>query len=68
MVLCSNEMNGHLNNNVMQYEVKFKVDNSYSMRIMGLQYGSEGEAKEKLYTQCTVPRNKQITILSITPA
>jgi hypothetical protein len=52
----------------MQYEVKFKVDNSYSMRIMGLQYGSEGEAKEKLYTQCAVPRNKQITILSITPA
>ncbi len=52
----------------MQYEVSFKVDNTYSKRVMGLQYGSEGEAKEKLYTQCTVPRNKQIVILSIRPA
>lgn len=52
----------------MSYEVSFKVDNTYSKRVMSLQYGSEGEAMDKLYTQGTVPRNKQIIILSIRPA
>ena len=51
----------------MQYKVSYKVDNSYSTRVMGLQYGSEGEAKEKLYAQSTVPRNKEIIILGIIP-
>ena len=52
----------------MSYEVQFKVDNTYSMRILSLQYGSEGEAIEKLYAQGTVSRKKSIIVLSIRPA
>ena len=49
------------------YEVKFKVDNTTSLRILNLNGGTESEAKEKLYAQCTVSRGKQIIILSIRP-
>ena len=52
----------------MSYEVKFKVGNSYSTRILTLQGGSESEAIDKLYSQGTVPRGQQIVILSIRPA
>lgn len=53
---------------IMSYEVKFKVGNSYSTRILTLQGGSESEAIDKLYSQGTVPRGQQIVILSIRPA
>lgn len=52
----------------MSYEVKFKVGNSYSTRILTLHGGSESEAIDKLYSQGTVPRGQQIIILSIRPA
>ena len=52
----------------MSYEVKFKVGDSYSTRILTLQGGSPSEAIDKLYSQGTVPRSQQIIILSIRPA
>lgn len=50
-----------------QYEVKYKVSNSYRTTILGLRGGTESEAKEKLYAQSSVPRNYEIIILSIRP-
>lgn len=52
----------------MRYEVKYKVDNTTTSTILNLQGGTESEAIAKLYSQCTVPRSRQIIILSIRPA
>lgn len=51
----------------MRFEVKYKVDATTTSIILNLQGGTESEAKEKMYSQYTVPRNKQIIILSIRP-
>ena len=47
------------------YRVTFKVDYSTSIRTVHLHYPSESEAREALYRQCTVPRDKDIIILGI---
>lgn len=51
----------------MRYHVKYKVGDTTSTIYLNLQGGTESEAREKLYSQSTVARNKQIIILSITP-
>lgn len=61
----------HNNQNIIimrPYEVKFKVDNTTSSRILNLQGGTESEAIATLYAQGTVSRGRSIIILSIRPA
>ena len=47
------------------YHVTYRVDSTTTERNLNLSYGSESEAKEVLYRQCTVPRDKDIIILGV---
>ena len=47
------------------YRVTFKVDSTTFVRTLNLYGGSESEAIDVLYKQCTVPRSKPIIILCI---
>ena len=47
------------------YHVTYRVDSTTTGRNLNLSYGSESEAKEALYRQGAVPRNKDIIILEV---
>ena len=47
------------------YRVTYKVDSTTTARNLNLFSGTESEAKDLLYRQCSVPRGKDIIILRI---